>query len=200
MEAEELANLVRRLKVLADESRLKILGVLADDEWSVRDLAELLSLTEPTVSHHLARLQEVDLVTMRAVGTSHRYRLNVAALRALHQTLPSVERLAALGTGVDGDAWERKVLQTFLAGERLTKIPDNRKKRLVILRWLAAQFAADRDYPEREVNALIARHHPDTATLRRELIMNQLMTRAGGVYRRLPENAAGASPAAEDEI
>ena len=185
MESEELAHLVRLLKVLADESRLKILGILADDEWSVRDLARLLKLTEPTVSHHLARLQELDLVTMRPVGTSHRYRLNAAALRALHQVLPSTERLAALGSGA-GDTWEGKVLRTFLEGERLIKIPDSQKKRLVILRWLVTQFEEDRDYPEAEVNALIARHHPDTAALRRELIIHQFMARANGVYRRLP--------------
>lgn len=193
MEAEELAHLVRLLKVLADESRLKILGILADEERSVRDLAEVLALTEPTVSHHLARLQELELVTMRAVGTSHRYRLNAATLRGLHQALPTTERLAALGVSVEGDTWERKVLRTFLDGERLTKIPDSPKKRLVILRWLVAQFEEGRDYPEREVNALIARHHPDTAALRREMIINQLMTRANGVYRRLPAAEAAIS-------
>src|SRR5690242_7976036 len=141
MDTDELQPLVQMLKVLADESRLRILGALADDEWSVRDLAELLQLKEPTVSHHLARLQECDLVQMRAVGTSHLYRLNSAALLALNKTLLSRERLARVAAPVEGDAWEQKVLRTFLDGERLTKIPDRRHKRLVILKWLAEQFA-----------------------------------------------------------
>ena len=42
------------------------------------------------------------------------------------------------------DTWECKVLTTFLKGDRLTKIPDTRKKRAVILRWLAQQFEKDK--------------------------------------------------------
>ena len=53
------------------------------------------------------------------------------------------------------DTWECKVLTTFLKGDRLTKIPDTRKKRAVILRWLAQQFEKDKQYLEREVNAII---------------------------------------------
>jgi hypothetical protein len=42
------------------------------------------------------------------------------------------------------------------------------------------------EYPEAELNARIKRHHPDTATLRREMIMHGLMQRANGVYWRTP--------------
>jgi hypothetical protein len=67
----------------------------------------------------------------------------------------------------------------------LKEIPSNRKKRLVILKWLAARFERERRYPEDEVNEMIKRSHPDTATLRRELIGNHLMQREAGVYWRM---------------
>ena len=57
--------LLRLFKSLADESRLKIIGLLAADEHNVQDLAKLLKLKEPTVSHHLAILREAGLVQMR---------------------------------------------------------------------------------------------------------------------------------------
>jgi hypothetical protein len=38
------------------------------------------------------------------------------------------------------------------------------------------------------VNAIIKRYHPDTATLRRELIGNKLMQRENGVYWRVPRS------------
>ncbi len=47
----------------------------------------------------------------------------------------------------------------------------------MILRWLAGQLEPDVRYPERAVNDLIKRYHPDAATLRRELIGPQ--TRVG---------------------
>ena len=53
-------------------------------------------------------------------------------------------------------------------GERLKEIPASRKKREVILRWLAERFEVRRRYSEAEVNELLQRYHPDSATLRRE--------------------------------
>ena len=52
MPEAELQTLLSFFKVLADESRLKILGILATQERSVEELAELLQLKTPTVSHH----------------------------------------------------------------------------------------------------------------------------------------------------
>jgi hypothetical protein len=77
------------------------------------------------------------------------------------------------------------VLRDFFEGERLKEIPSRRKKRLVILKWLAEQFEHQHLYPEAQVNAIIQRHHPDTASLRRALVEEQLMQRESGLYWRL---------------
>lgn len=74
-----------------------------------------------------------------------------------------------------------------MAGDRLKEIPASRKKRLVILKWLASQFEAGVNYSELLVNEIIKRYHPECATLRRELIGYQLMQRENGVYWPLPE-------------
>jgi hypothetical protein len=74
------------------------------------------------------------------------------------------------------------ILKDFFEGQRLKEIPSSRKKREVVLRWLASQFERDRQYPEKELNAVIQRHHPDYATLRRELIGAELLRRDAGVY------------------
>jgi hypothetical protein len=183
MTETELGDALRYLKLLADETRLRLLGVLASRERSVGELAEIVGLREPTVSHHLGRLAGAGLVSVRAEGTARIYRLERDALSRIGRDLFTPERVR--GYADEGaDAYERKVLGTFLDGERLSKIPDTRKKRDVILRWLAERFEPGRDYPEREVNEIIGRHHPDFATLRRELIGAGLMTREAGVYRR----------------
>lgn len=57
------------------------------------------------------------------------------------------------------------MLATYLVDGRLTKIPATRKKREVILRWLAAQFEEGVRYPEAQANEIIKRYHPDAATL-----------------------------------
>jgi len=187
MPEEQLQTLLQFFKALADENRLKLLGILANQECSVEELAALLHLKPPTVSHHLTRLKEPGLVEMRAEGNTHLYRLNAETLRQMNKDLLSMEKVASLADDVEGEAWEHKVLRDFFEGQRLKEIPASRKKRLVILTWLARQFAPDRTYSEAEVNEILQRHHPDSATLRRELISdaNRLMQREGAIYWRV---------------
>jgi hypothetical protein len=190
METEELQALVSSLKALAHESRLRILGLVAAEPRSVGELAELLDLKEPTVSHHLAVLQNLDLVNMQPRGTLHLYRLNADALQHLSRNLMTPEQVASLSDGVGGDAWEDKVLRTYLIDDRLTKIPETRKKRDVVLRWLAHRFEDGVRYPEAQLNEIIKLVHPDAATLRRELVGARLMQRENGVYWLTPRASA----------
>ena len=82
------------------------------------------------------------------------------------------------------------MLRDFFDGERLRRIPAQRKKRVVVLRKLLERFERGRTYSEREVNELLGRAHEDVATLRRELVMYGFMERERGVYtvaEQLPE-------------
>lgn len=180
----ELDALLKFFKVLADESRLKILGTLANRSCSVEELSEILKLKPPTVSHHLSKLKALGLVDMRVEGNSHVYWLDAEALRGLSKELLTAEKMAALVPESD-DLYGQKVLKDFMDGERLKEIPASRKKREVVLRWLVERFEPDTRYPEAQVNEIIKRHHPDFATLRREFICHQLMQREHGVYWRV---------------
>lgn len=179
------ASVIDVLKGLADESRIRILALLASREASVEELAVNLHLRPPTVSHHLGRLKAVGLVSMRQDGTTHLYRFEPERLREFNRNLEP-ERLVALAPKpVSGeDPFEAKVLRDFFVGDTLKEIPASRKKRLVVLRWLANQFEPGVRYSERTINDVIMRHYRDFATLRRELIINKLMDRYRGEYWR----------------
>ena len=187
MPPEEFTALLNFFKVLADENRLKLLGLLATRELSVEELAALLQLKAPTISHHLTRLKELGLVEMRSDGNTHFYWLNAENLRQISKGLLSSEKMAELVPldEMDMQAWERKVLRDFFDGPTLKEIPASRKKRSVILRWLANLFEPGTYYSEAQVNAMIQRHHPDASTLRREMIGEHLLQREQGVYWRL---------------
>lgn len=64
------------LKLLADPTRMRLLNLLAEEELTVVELAEITRLAQPRVSTHLARLREVDLVRDRKAGVSSYYRVN----------------------------------------------------------------------------------------------------------------------------
>jgi DNA-binding transcriptional ArsR family regulator len=186
MSDERLQTMLRFFKALADESRLRLVGVLAAGERTVEELAALLHLKAPTVSHHLSKLKEAGLVQMRPDGTARLYRLDATTLRLMNKDVLSASRMRSLADDLDMHAWERKVLKDFFEGDRLTEIPASRKKRAVILRWLANRFDPGKRYTERQVNDVLKRHHADTATLRRELIAaaHGLMRRDRGCYWR----------------
>ena len=59
--------------------------------------------------------------------------------------------------------------------------------RLEEARWLAEKFQPNKRYTEAAVNALIQKHHWDSATLRRELIGYRMLGRESGIYWRQPE-------------
>lgn len=185
MSEEQFAALLQFFKVLGNESRLKILGLLANQERSVGELAEYLELREPTVSHHLAVMKEMGLVDARAAGNTRIYRLDTRILEKMSRDIFSQENLATLVTPAEtGDAWEQKVFRAYVEGERLKQIPTQQKKRLVILRWLVEKFEQDVTYTEKEVSERLRQYHPDYAALRRYMVENRLMARENGRYWR----------------
>jgi predicted transcriptional regulator len=187
MAPQNLQTLLEFFKALSDENRLKLLGILAQRECSVEELAALLHLKAPTISHHLAKLKALNLVTLNPEGNTHLYRLNSEQLQFLSRDLLTPDQLQTLAQSVQLEDWETTVLKSFVDNDRILSIPSARKKRFVLLKWLVQKFAPDRDYSEKEINTILKRHHEDCATLRREFIGYQLMSRHSGTYRRLPE-------------
>ncbi|MGH9053753.1 MAG: DUF2087 domain-containing protein, partial [Acidimicrobiia bacterium] len=87
---------------------------------------------------------------------------------------------------VEGEwsAAEAEVLSRFFSGSRLTEIPAQRSKRLVVLERLAMEFEPGLRYSERSVNTTLQTFHPDYASLRRYLVDEGLLARADGAYWR----------------
>jgi DNA-binding HxlR family transcriptional regulator len=191
--------IVTLFKAIADESRLKILAHLSSGPASVTDLAELTELRPPTVSHHLSVLSGAGLVSAEQRGTTRLYSFLPSGLDEARKSLSEDRGLSAFSDDDTLEAWEQKVLETFVDGESITQIPASEKKRMVLVRWIATKFEADRDYPEAEVNAIIKRHHVDSAYFRRMMVDTGLMKRAHGIYRKLasPSSAGETSGATE---
>ena len=82
--------LARKLKALADPTRLRLVSIVAasdGEEACVCDLIEPVGLSQPTVSHHLKILMEAGFLTRSKRGTWAYYRLVPGALGELSQLL-----------------------------------------------------------------------------------------------------------------
>ena len=69
-----LKDLANSFRLLADETRLRVLNLLVEfDELHVRALCELLGQSQPAVSHHLGLLRSAGLVRVRRDGKHNFY-------------------------------------------------------------------------------------------------------------------------------
>jgi hypothetical protein len=168
-------------KALADANRLKIVGLLAKQPYTVEQLAALLELGASTVSHHLSKLAEAGLVSATAQSYYNYYHLETAHMEEMARKLLTVEGLPSIPAELDQSMVDRKKLQNFLLPDgRLKTIPAQRKKLLIVLRHIVKDFEPGLRYSEKQVNEILARYHEDTASLRRELVGSGLMAREGG--------------------
>ncbi len=174
-------ELVAFFKVLSDANRLKIIGLLAQQPYSVEELAALLDLKASTVSHHLSKLAKVGLVSAKTESYYNVYQLDKKALEERSRSLFSQEDMTASVADVDVDAYDRKVVNDYTRKDgSLKTIPAQRKKLDAVLRHVVKAFKVGKRYSEKQVNEILSVYHEDTASLRRELVGAKLMMREGG--------------------
>lgn len=185
---DELLNF---FKTLSDQNRLRIIGLLAEHELSVEQLAEKLNLTSSTVSHHLSRLSKAGLVSARAEGYYSIYQLETKNLEAMAQRMLARDILPQPPVEPELDDYDQKVLRNYLdADGRIKSFPNKGKKITAILRFVVKAFEPEKRYSEKEVNTILSRFSDDTAFLRRSLFEFGLMDRqgGGGLYWRTDES------------
>lgn len=183
-------DLLAALKALSDPQRLRILGHVAGRPSTAESLATELRLPLAAVVRHVRVLRSVELVRPDGAARGAELLLRIDTLQDIGRQLDELEHgpdRSAL-PGPDGEllpAEDAKVLRAYVEDGRLTGIPAQEKKRLVVLRWLRERvFTEDREYPEKEVNQRLAVFHPDVASLRRHMVDAGLASRSAGLYRR----------------
>ena len=70
-----MAGILRAVRVLGDEGRLRILHLLQQEELSVAELQEILGMGQSRISMQLAQLKQAGLVEVRRAGQKSLYRL-----------------------------------------------------------------------------------------------------------------------------
>lgn len=73
---EILYDLAELFKIFGDSTRIKILYVLSENELCVNDIAQVLNMTQSSVSHQLRILKDSKLVRFRREGKSIFYALD----------------------------------------------------------------------------------------------------------------------------
>src|SRR5258708_3950521 len=86
--------LAETFQAMGDTSRIQIVWALSHGELSVGSLAELLDMSQPSVSHHLRTLRNLKLVKFRKDGRTAYYSLDDEHIeRLLKEGIVHVEDL-----------------------------------------------------------------------------------------------------------
>lgn len=84
-------NIERFFQALGDNTRLRLLNLMGDQEICVCYFVEILDQPQPKISRHLAYLRNAGIVTTRRDGKWMHYRIvmppNEGAARVLHESL-----------------------------------------------------------------------------------------------------------------
>ena len=90
----DLSDTLATLRAAAEETRLRILALLAESELSVSDLTDILGQSQPRISRHLKLLVEAGLVERHREGAWAFFRLadHSAAAKILRPILDALDR------------------------------------------------------------------------------------------------------------
>jgi hypothetical protein len=174
------------VRLLAEPARLRVFAALVLGARSPAEVVDATGLEVRDVVSGLRRLADGGLVELtgdRAVPVERVFgelARQSAATRAA-ATEPQEDHGYT-------DARVAGVLRAFVRGDRLLGLPANRSRRIIVLEHLAQSFEPGVDYPERQVNEVLAAWAAgsgvDHVSLRRYLIDADLLRREGGIYRR----------------
>lgn len=84
---QNLVSATNLLKALANEKRLQILCLLAEEELSVTQINQQLSLSQSALSQHLAILRRDELVNTRRESQTIYYSFRSDSAKAILDTL-----------------------------------------------------------------------------------------------------------------
>jgi len=175
----------RFVKALANETRLRIVGVLSLGARTRSELAEVLRLRPDALNRHLRLLRDAGLILDDETSGNGKLQLEIAWLRSGNALSNSVKRPAESLASPTLSRLEATTLAPFVRDGRISKIPVGAEKQKLLMRWLVERFEENRSYAEREVNAILKEVHPDFAALRRMLVDYRNMARDHGVYKRV---------------
>jgi DNA-binding transcriptional ArsR family regulator len=191
-------ELLARLAALADDTRLRILELFAQQhELSAPEIMARLDLSQPSVSRHLKQLAPF-LFERRGDGASKIYSLGSGqfdqTFRTLGRTLSGAE--AAQEQPYDARAGYPREPQRLLNKQgRLADWPAKRRDQVLLLDYVAVHFEPGRDYSEKEINAILIEHmdpvFKDYAIIRRALCDYRYLDRErdGSRYWRVERQA-----------
>lgn len=140
----QLEKIVSYHKALADPTRLRLLLLLSQGEMHGQALAEKLNLSQPTVTHHAAKLREAALIKERRDKNTVYFKLNPEFIN--NGAEASLQFIFSKGAEnmeeqLPENSLQDTVIRNFFSKDgRLRQIPAQYKKKLIALQYMVEKL------------------------------------------------------------
>ena len=174
---------IKIMKCLADKSRILIINNLMEGPMYVELLSQRLNLASSTISFHLKKLEDAELVYSVKEQYYIVYYLNQDVFS---MTVKDLIILKVSDRDVEKERekqYKDGVIKDFFEYGKLKSIPVQQKKRRIVLEKILESFQTTKEYTEREVNIIIADFHDDFCTIRRDMVGFDMLERNNGIYK-----------------
>lgn len=182
----QLNRLVEFHKTLGDPTRLRILSLLSSGPLHGQAIAGKLGLTAPTITHHLRKLRDINVVYERRDKNTIYFYLNHSVVKQHSESILQLIEGKEIDMKEPSEERQKVIANFFTKDGRLKTIPSQRKKKLFVFEHLLKGLEKGKKYKEKEINDYILQFHDDYATIRREFIINHYMYRENGIYELNP--------------
>lgn len=175
---------IKLFKALSDSSRLNILNSLMESPKYVEVLSTRLKLSKSTVSFHLKKLEEANLVTKKKEQYYIIYSVNPEIFSMKLSSIIKIDKEKLEDEKVREEEYKLNIINEYIEEGKLKSIPVQRKKKIIVLKKITEIFDLDIYYSEAEVTNELEKIYADPISLRRELIKERILSRSRGYYLR----------------
>ena len=99
-----LKKITKILKALADESRIRMLALLKErNGLCVCEITEIIGLSQPTISSHLKKLQDAEIITYSKDGLWVNYSLDENMEKEVEQLLGALVHMLSEDERIKSD-------------------------------------------------------------------------------------------------
>jgi len=99
-----LKKITKILKALADESRIRVLALLKErDGLCVCEITDIIGLSQPTISSHLKKLQDAEIITYSKDGLWVNYSLDENMDKEVEQLLGALVHMLSEDERIKSD-------------------------------------------------------------------------------------------------
>ena len=107
----DLKKIIKILKALSDESRIRIIALLKErNGLCVCEITQIIGLSQPTISSHLKKLQDAEIITYSKDGLWVNYALDENIEKEIKQLLSLIIQMLGEDERIKSDvSWSFKI-------------------------------------------------------------------------------------------